>query len=159
MNRIELNNRAKAIKILTVMGFHAVPIENSAQNSAPDLNAARTHYTSGEDSLGMGCAKQTSVEMWIEFKIVEEWPKRATTCIRIDHFTAGQKAWFRLRLPHNPNCFIMVQIEEDHLLYHVTPAVLENLGTSWNKQQMYDNSISVCKDQAGILDHIAGVLK
>lgn len=146
MNRIELDNRRQAVKLLKGMGWDAMPVENKAHDGTPDLNAVRTF----ESKVNMFATK--CVEIWVEFKIVEEWPKKRDTPIRIRHFTPQQKAWFKLRIAHNSNCFIIVQIEEEHFLYKVSPYLLECLGTSWTKRQMHSHAHGVYKNLSSIFN-------
>ncbi len=142
MNRIELDNRKKSIKFLKDMGWDAMPMENKAQDGVPDLNAAK------------GC-----VELWVEFKIVEEWPKKEKTPIKIQHFTPQQKAWLKLRIPHNPYCYIIIQIEDEHFVFGVTTYVLECLGTTWTKRQIYAHANFVSKDLFEVLDNMQKGIK
>ena len=150
MNRIELDNRKKAVSILKGMGWHTMPVENKAHYGTPDLNAAKELIL----ETNLLSQHRLAIEIWIEFKIVEEWPKKAATKIKIKHFSKEQKVWLKTRIKHNPNCFIIVQIEEDHFLYKATTEVINNLGSNWTAQQMNDNCIAVCKDLTGILDSL-----
>lgn len=153
MNRIELNNRKKCVQILKSMGWDAMPVENKACDGTPDLNASRT-VASNVTTFLSEC-----VEIWIELKIVEEWPKRKATPIKIPHFSPAQKAWLKLRIRQNQNCYIIVQIEEEHLLYLVNLEVIEHFGSDWNKEQMYENAMYVSTKLEVVLNSLQKGLK
>lgn len=151
MNRIELDNRKTSVKILRIRGWDVMPVENKAHPGTPDLNACKEFPVSNSS---MHMPTLVGIEIWIEFKIVEEWPKKTTTAVKINHFNQNQKSWLRSRIKINPNCFIIVQIEEEHFLYTVTPNVIDCLGTSWTQQQMYRQCNAVCKNLEEILDSL-----
>ena len=64
------------IKALNARGLDACSVENPAYPGTPDIQ-----YIGG----------------WIECKYLEDWPRRAGTTVRIEHFTPQQRVWILRR--------------------------------------------------------------
>jgi len=51
---------------------------------------------------------------WIELKCIDAWPKRATTAVRIDHFTQQQRVWLYRRWHFAPGTtFLLLEVIAD----------------------------------------------
>lgn len=59
----------------------------------------------------------------IELKVRREWPKRATTPVKLKEWKPEQKAWFKLFGPLGKHLFLLLQIENDYMLYDWRRAV------------------------------------
>lgn len=137
MHRIELDLRKRIIKIFkTVAGVHAMPVENPAHTGTPDINLCNV----------------VTGDYWVEVKIVEEYPKRPATPLKIDHFTVAQKTWMKDRKSAGGSVFILAQVEEDYYLFTTNPEVIEHLGSTWNKADWNSNCDIVSKDLMTILE-------
>ena len=55
---------------------------------------------------------------WIELKHVHEYPKRITTIVNVDHFTAQQKGFIRRHHKAGANVWVLIQIKRDYYLFH-----------------------------------------
>lgn len=53
---------------------------------------------------------------WIELKYMREWPKRATTPLRVDHFTVEQRAWLTRRWAAGGSCWVILKVGADEWL-------------------------------------------
>jgi hypothetical protein len=74
----------------------AVRIENSCGKGVPDVN-----YVGG----------------WLELKQQDNWPKRPTTKVRLDHdLTKEQRIWINRREKKGGTVFVLLQVARDYLL-------------------------------------------
>jgi len=81
--------------------WEATRIECHSALGVPDV-----YYTmKGSGSMG-----------WLELKRLEEWPKRINTRIKIQHFTPQQRNFIKDHGKLGANVFMLLQVEEDHLL-------------------------------------------
>jgi hypothetical protein len=110
--------RTKVVKGLSTL--KAFPVENSAHIGTPDI-----YFSEG----------------WIEIKVVKEFPKKETTPIRIDHFTATQREFLERHYRLKKNSFLFVQVEENFFLFDGFTASKE-IGTL-TKQGFYLKSMRV----------------
>ena len=74
----------------------AFPVENGASPGTPDVN-----YIDG----------------WIEVKLVDDWPKRAATPVRIKHFTPEQRATLLQRCLRGGRAFLLVYRPDNNEVY------------------------------------------
>ncbi len=78
-------------------GLHAVRIETGAMGpGTPDVN-----YVFG----------------WIELKYLKAWPKRSETKVKLNHYTAAQKAWATKRSIAGGNVFFLLAVGSECLLF------------------------------------------
>lgn len=97
------------------MRGHWVRIENSCAKGTPDVNGCFTH--NGQ-----------RVEVWIELKALEDWPVRATTCIRLPHYTQEQRDWLLARAQAGGRAFLFVRVAREYFLFTAARAqVVEQL--------------------------------
>jgi len=75
-------------------------IENVVLSGDPDVN---------------GCVDGT--ECWIELKVLDAWPKRKTTPVRIDHYTKHQRQWAIDRTQAGGKCFLFVRVIDEYFLF------------------------------------------
>jgi hypothetical protein len=108
---LESDMRQRVIKALR--SLDAVSIENCVGNGTPDVN-----YIGG----------------WLELKSRDEWPKRASTPVRIEHFTPDQRVWLRRRRHRGGDVRMLLKVANDWLLIdgvdaakHVGEATKEEL--------------------------------
>lgn len=73
---MEQQQRQLVVKALTKAGQDATSVENPAYPGTPDIQF---------------------IDGWIECKYLEDWPKRAETTVRIEHFTQQQRVWLMRR--------------------------------------------------------------
>ncbi len=81
--------------------WEPVRIENLVGIGTPDV-----YYTLTNGTMG-----------WLELKHVDNWPKRQSTVIKIDHFTSEQRNWIRRHGQLGANVFLLLRVEKDYLLF------------------------------------------
>lgn len=77
-----------------------VRVENPIHPGTPDVNLADGR--------------------WVELKCIPRWPRRASTVVRIDHFTPQQRVWLFRRWHFAPGSTLLlleVQSEKQWLLF------------------------------------------
>lgn len=77
-------------------------VENPIMSGTPDV------YYTMKSPFSMG---------WIELKHAHTWPKRETTILRLDHYTAQQKAFIRRHGSAGANVKLFLQVKTDYLLF------------------------------------------
>lgn len=108
----EKQMRRKVVQILKPLDAQSV--ENLCAAGMPDVN-----YCWG----------------WIELKKLPAWPKREDTIVRIDHFTQQQRIWLLRRWQMSRNAWLLVQIEQDWMIFDGKTAA-QHVGKSYNKKEM-----------------------
>lgn len=81
-------------------------IENACGNGVPDLYLKN---------------KITGRSAWVENKLLKEFPKRADTVVKIDHYTAEQRLWLR---EHGNGAWLFVQVGDEYFLFDHVAAQL-----------------------------------
>lgn len=82
-----------------------VRVENPAHPGTPDINFC-----------GHGLEDSTLIEGWVELKELDRWPARASTLVRVDHFTPQQRIWLRRRWEHGGAAWVLLKVKQDWLL-------------------------------------------
>lgn len=111
----ESRMRQTVTRELRKRGLDPVAIENGISAGVPDLN-----YLHG----------------WIELKQVKAWPKRATTPLRLDHFTPQQRRWISRRHRAGGPVFVLLKVAREWILLDGEVAV-EHLGRV-SRSELYD---------------------
>lgn len=81
--------RMRPIVIRALRGLDPIAVENTARPGTPDVN-----YVHG----------------WIELKYVKEWPRRAETSLRVEHYTPQQRAWALRRIAHGGRVHLLLRV-------------------------------------------------
>lgn len=87
MSGAESNMRQRVA--LALHHFDPVSVENPAHPGTPDLNC----------SLG-----------WLELKVIDGWPVRPTTPVRIPHFTPQQRVWLTRRWRCDRRAWLLLKV-------------------------------------------------
>jgi hypothetical protein len=81
----------KVRPILIAAKLDPVRVENPIHPGTPDVNLANGN--------------------WIELKSIECWPVRASTCLRIGHYTNQQRVWLYRRWKYAPgSTFLLLEV-------------------------------------------------
>ncbi len=91
----ESTMRGDVVRLLTVAGLDAVPVENPVGPGTPDVNY---------------------IEGWVELKQLRHWP-RTTGPVQIRHFRKGQRIWLRQRWEAGGNAWLLLRVRSDWLLF------------------------------------------
>jgi hypothetical protein len=78
---------------------HLQRIENRVGRDVPDLYVACFGW-----------------QGWVELKVLPAWPKKASTPVRLAHWTAGQRAWARRHELYCGRVALLVEIAESETL-------------------------------------------
>lgn len=81
---------------------------------------------------------------WIELKHVHKYPKRATTIIKVDHFSPQQKSFIRRHSKYGGSVWVMIQIEKDYFFFHGFNAL--NIG-ELTKEEYFTGADRVWKNR------------
>ena len=85
---------AKLRPVLLAARLDPVRVENPIHPGTPDVNLCDGR--------------------WIELKCIHEWPARAKTNVRIDHFTPQQRTWLYRRWKFAPgSTFLLLEVIAD----------------------------------------------
>lgn len=87
MSRLELEVRPTVVKAL--VAYHGFPVENPAKPGTPDI-----YFIHG----------------WIELKVIDAWPKRESTVVKIDHYTVQQRSFARVHMDRGGNVLFLLKI-------------------------------------------------
>lgn len=68
-------------------------------------------------NTGVGTPDVETVAGWVELKWAKAWPKRATTPLRLPHFTDRQKDWAKRRRAHGEECWLVLQVKQDWFIF------------------------------------------
>jgi len=70
-----------------------------------------------ENRVGKGTPDVNYIGGWIELKQQDNWPKRPTTKVRLDHdLTKEQRIWLRRREKKGGTAYVLLQVSRDYLL-------------------------------------------
>jgi len=70
-----------------------------------------------ENSCGRGVPDVNYIGGWLELKQQNNWPKRPTTKVRLDHdLTKEQRIWIRRREKKGGTVYVLLQVSRDYLL-------------------------------------------
>jgi hypothetical protein len=80
--------------------WKATRIENPANPGTPDV-----YFTMGNGAMG-----------WLELKHAHQWPKRADTPLKIEHFTPEQRRFIRDHGRLGAKVYVLLQVDRDYFL-------------------------------------------
>ena len=84
-------------------------VENRVKRDTPDLYIA-------EATLAL--------RGWVELKVLPAFPKRATTPVRLEHWTTGQRYWANRHSLHGGQCWLVVQVQEEVYVFNAATAAI-----------------------------------
>jgi len=107
----------------------------------PILKAARLDPVRIESPISVGVPDVSIAPGWIELKAVERWPVRDGP-LRVDHFTAGQRAWHIRRNQCGGGSWVLLRVGDgstaEWLLFHGSTAA------KWLGYSTKDELITFC---------------
>jgi hypothetical protein len=107
-----------------------------------------------ENGVGAGTPDVNYVEGWLELKSLDEWPKRASTKVRIEHYTQGQRVWIYRRYMKGGVVYLLLKVANDWLLFDGGAAYF-HVGKV-NKKELFGCCVwrSEGLDEEGLLDFL-----
>ena len=122
-----LESTMRQIVVKALKPLDAISVENPARPGTPDINY---------------------VEGWIELKILDAWPVREDTKVKVACFTPQQRVWLRRRVSRGGNAFFLIRIADDWLMYHGDVAATI-IGDA-DKRQMINEAILWSKNKLDV---------
>lgn len=83
------SNMRQRVK-LALRAFDPISVENPAHPGTPDINCA----------LG-----------WLELKVIDAWPVRPNTVVKIKHFTPQQRVWLLRRWRCDRRAWMLLKVD------------------------------------------------
>jgi hypothetical protein len=139
--------------------------ENQLWNTMRQQMGANKYWreaTRHEDALQKGIADVSYISTlgqhgWIELKQVNEWPKRESTILRIDHYSDDQRMWLKRKGKAGAFTWLFVKVQRDYMLFdwlqaqHVGKLPKDHLkraafGLWENKMNWHDLGVRLCKE-------------
>lgn len=62
--------------------------------------------------------RKARVNGWIELKVLDSWPKRPSTVVRVDHLTDEQRRWIAERGKAGGNVWLFLRVGREYLLFY-----------------------------------------
>lgn len=84
-------------------------VENRVKRDTPDLYIAEATM---------------ALRGWVELKVLPEWPKRAATPVRLEHWTSGQRYWANRHSLHGGQCWLVVQVQAEVYVFNAATAAI-----------------------------------
>lgn len=84
-----------------------IRVENPAHPGTPDINFCGPNWV----------PFLPPIEGWIELKEIASWPCRASTIVRMEHFTNQQRIWLERRWRHSGAAWLLVKVDQTWLLF------------------------------------------
>lgn len=115
----------RQIVVKALSGLDGVSVENPVRPGTPDINY---------------------IEGWVELKVLEKWPVRASTKIKVPCFTPQQRVWLSRRWHRGGAAYFLILIDRDWLLFDGSTAGF-SVGKDFNKMEMIDHAVLYCEGQ------------
>ena len=80
-------------------------------------------------------------EYWIELKSLEDWPKRASTLVKIKHYSKEQKNWLVDRMKAGGNVGLLIRVDKDYLLF-THPIPIFQIGM-YTKEMLFNEATKI----------------
>lgn len=97
-------------------------VENRVKKDTPDLYVAAKYGDAG------GFAQ---LQGWVELKVLDAFPARATTTVKLPHWTTGQRYWALRHRQHGGTCWAVVAVESEQKVYVFDAAELAQHEGAW----------------------------
>jgi hypothetical protein len=123
MRKTKSEGKDRKDVVRALKSLHAFPVENPVYPGTPDV---------------------AFIGGWIELKKLDEWPKRATTKVRLDHYTIQQRAWARIHHHRGGKSFWLLRVQKEWLLLH--GAVAAEVVGSLTKEELKGRAILYMSD-------------
>jgi hypothetical protein len=109
-------------------------VENRVKRDTPDLYIAEA---------------TRRLRGWVELKVLPEWPVRATTPVRLAHWTCGQRYWANRHAIHGGQCWLVLQVDGE---VFVTNATTVDRKVEWTRDDWYARAVVIPTRNARAVD-------
>lgn len=97
-------------------------VENRVKKDTPDL------YLSTRTGQAL---RPRALQGWIELKVLDALPARATTTVKLPHWTTGQRYWALRHRQHGGTTWAVVAVEAEQKVYVFDAAELAQHEGAW----------------------------
>ncbi|MCK9569066.1 hypothetical protein M0R72_09000 [Candidatus Pacearchaeota archaeon] len=120
---MEQHTRQRTVQALNRAGLDAISVENPAYPGTPDVN-----YVGG----------------WVELKWIADWPKRAATPVKINHFTPQQRVWaIRRSMADRHGIWLMLQVGKTGEWLLFKGEDVGEIGKTLTRDELYDLAVGI----------------
>lgn len=119
MAEVNLNDRV----MQALQGFDPCRVENSVGTGMPDIC-----YIGG----------------WIEDKVIDRYPQRATSVVRVPHYVREQRAWHMRHRGAGGRCHVVLEVYYDASVYvfDARDAAM-HLGVDWRRAELASYALAL----------------
>lgn len=103
---------------------HLTRIESRVGRDVPDLFVAHAGW-----------------QGWVEMKVLPDWPKRATTGVRLDHWTSGQRYWSQRHQSSGGRVALLVEIAAVREILVFRAADVATKIDTWTRQEWCNRAV------------------
>lgn len=93
---------------------------------------------------------------WIELKFAAKWPVRATTPLRLPHYTPEQRIWLREHGEAGGRCWLFLQVGNEYLLFDWRAS--QQVGKA-TRVELYNLAMAKWDKNINILEFCACIIK
>ena len=112
-----------------------------------------------ENPAHPGTADVNYIEGWVELKQLKAWPKRASTPVRIEHYTSQQRIRARKRWNKGGNIFWLLQVKNEWLLLDGNvAAALYDGGAAPTRAELYERARMTWTNQKTLQNELCNYL-
>lgn len=97
-------------------------VENRVKKDTPDLYLAASERATRRPARLGG---------WVELKVLDRFPARAATPVKIAHWTTGQRYWAIRNRQHGVTTWLVVAVEAVDKVFVFDAAELATTGQEW----------------------------
>lgn len=117
-------------------------VENRVKRNTPDLHLAAN-------------VRGVPISGWIELKVLDAWPKRENTIVRLEHWTSGQRYWASRHAMHGGTTWLVLGVGEEVLVVNGKKATV--YCDQWTQEDWRENAEVVWRnaDCFQVLDALA----
>lgn len=125
-------------------------VENRVKKDTPDLYLATKHGQA---------LRPRPLQGWVELKVLDAWPKRATTAVRLAHWTTGQRYWALRHRAMGGCTWLLVQVEKTVYVFDAAEVAGEIDTWTRDEWESYGEVLDMQKtDTLRVLDALAEIV-
>lgn len=95
-----------------------------------------------ENAVGPGTPDIEYIGGWIESKQLPDYPKKAKTVVRVDHYVRGQRGWHMRRRAAGGRVHVVIEVARDVYVFDAYAAA-QHLGIDWTRRDMVEHAAVV----------------
>ena len=112
-------------------------VENRVKKDTPDLYIA---------AQSCGGASTERLHGWIELKVLEAFPARATTGVKIPHWTTGQRYWAQRHAAQGGCTWLVVRVQDRVFVFNA--AAVAGSIDAWTRDDWHRQAVVIDMQKA-----------